>query len=90
MPHSQWDLSPLARDQTCAPCSGTCILNHWTSREVPRCYYSFPNTLQFLSMTNSTLFHFGNFVLSKYSFSKTLDVLFSFFMLVLLTYIIFH
>ena len=41
-------------------------------------------------MTNSTLFHFGNFVLSKYSFSKTLDVLFSFFMLVLLTYIIFH
>ena len=29
------DLSPPNRDQTCVPCIGRWILNHWTTREVP-------------------------------------------------------
>ena len=32
---AQWDLSSLTRDQTRTPCTGTLILNHWTTREVP-------------------------------------------------------
>ena len=31
-----WDLSSPTRDQTCIPCIGRWILNHWTTREVPR------------------------------------------------------
>ena len=31
-----WDLSSLTRDRTCVPCLGRQILNHWTSREVPK------------------------------------------------------
>ena len=34
-PVAQWDLSSPARDQTCVPCIGRHILNHWTTREVP-------------------------------------------------------
>ena len=30
-----WHLSSLTRDQTCVPCIGKWILNHWTTREVP-------------------------------------------------------
>ena len=30
-----WDLSSLTRDQTCVPCIGSQILNHWTTRKVP-------------------------------------------------------
>ena len=30
-----WHLSSLTRDQTCIPCIGRWILNHWTTREVP-------------------------------------------------------
>ena len=30
-----WDLSSPTRDQTCIPCIGRQILNHWTTREVP-------------------------------------------------------
>ena len=29
-----WDLSSLARDQTCALCIGRQSLNHWTARKV--------------------------------------------------------
>ena len=29
------DLNSLTWDQTCVPCSGRWILNHWTTREVP-------------------------------------------------------
>ena len=31
--------SSRARDQTCVPCIGRYILNHWTAREVPESYY---------------------------------------------------
>ena len=31
-----WDLNSLTRDQTCVPCIGRQILNHWTTREVKR------------------------------------------------------
>ena len=31
-----WDLSSLTRDQTHVPCFGRQILNHWTTREIPR------------------------------------------------------
>ena len=34
LPHSTWDLSSLTRDQSCVPCIGMQILNHWTTREV--------------------------------------------------------
>ena len=30
------DLSSLTRDRTCAPYIAKQILNHWTTREVPR------------------------------------------------------
>ena len=30
-----WDLNSLTRAQTCIPCIGRLILNHWTTREVP-------------------------------------------------------
>ena len=30
-----WDLGSLTRDQTCVPCIGRQIFNHWTTREVP-------------------------------------------------------
>ena len=29
------DLSSLTRDQTCAHCSGSTNLNHWTTRNIP-------------------------------------------------------
>ena len=35
MPFNMWDLSFLTRDQTCVPCVGVQILNHWTTREAP-------------------------------------------------------
>ena len=34
-PQGMWDLSSPTRDQTCVPCIGRQILNHWTAREVP-------------------------------------------------------
>ena len=34
-PRSMWDLSSQTRDETCLPCIGRWILNHWTTREVP-------------------------------------------------------
>ena len=30
-----WDLSSLTRDQTCVPCIGGLIVNHWTTRVAP-------------------------------------------------------
>ena len=30
-----WDLSSPTKDQTCVPCIGRWILNHWTASEVP-------------------------------------------------------
>ena len=32
-------LSSLARNQTRTPCTGRQILNHWTTREVPKDYF---------------------------------------------------
>ena len=31
-----WDFSSLTRDLTRVPCTGRQILNHWTTREIPR------------------------------------------------------
>ena len=31
--------SSWIRDQTCVPCTGRQILNHWTTREVPLCLF---------------------------------------------------
>ena len=36
-----WDLSFLARDQTCTPCIGQRSLNHWTAREIPKKFFIF-------------------------------------------------
>ena len=36
LPCNMWDLSSLTRDRTRIPCIGRQILNHWTTREVPR------------------------------------------------------
>ena len=33
--HSTWDPRSPSRDQTCIPCIGRQILNHWTTKEVP-------------------------------------------------------
>ena len=35
VPRGMWDLSPLTRDRTHAPCIGSEQNNHWTAREVP-------------------------------------------------------
>ena len=36
-----WDLSSPTRDQTCVPCIGRWILNHWTTRKAPGfCFFS--------------------------------------------------
>ena len=35
VPHGIHDFSSPTRDQTCIPCIGRQILNHWTTREVP-------------------------------------------------------
>ena len=34
--HSKWDLSSQTRDRTRVPCVGRWILNHWTTKEVPK------------------------------------------------------
>ena len=34
MPGACGNLSSLTRDQTCIPCIGRQILNHWTTREI--------------------------------------------------------
>ena len=31
----QWDLSSPTRDWTHVPCFAKCIINHWTTREIP-------------------------------------------------------
>ena len=49
LPHSMWDVSSPARDQTCVPCLAKWILNHWTTREVPRHFINSHNSLDFLS-----------------------------------------
>ena len=36
LPHGMWDVSFLTRDQTHVPCIGRQILNHWSTREVPK------------------------------------------------------
>ena len=36
LPCDMWELSSLARDQTRIPCTGSQVLNHWTTREVPK------------------------------------------------------
>jgi len=36
LPHDMWDLNSLTRDRTCVPCAGRQILNHWSTKEVPR------------------------------------------------------
>ena len=38
LPHSKWDLSSPTGDQTCVPCIGKWIFNHWTTREVSWIY----------------------------------------------------
>ena len=35
-PRGTWDLSSQTRDWTYVPCIGSQILNHWTTREVPK------------------------------------------------------
>ena len=34
-----WDLSSPTRDQTFTICVGRWVLNHWTTRKVPKCNY---------------------------------------------------
>ena len=38
-PWGMWNLSFLIRDQICLPCIERQNLNHWTTREVPLCYF---------------------------------------------------
>ena len=40
MPRGMWDLRSPARDQTCVSWIGRQILNHWTTREVPRSFFN--------------------------------------------------
>ena len=35
LPHSMWEFSTQTRGQTCVPCFGRWIRNHWATREVP-------------------------------------------------------
>ena len=34
LPQGMWDLSSLARDRTCVPCTARQILSHWTTKQV--------------------------------------------------------
>ena len=36
LPRAKWDLNSSTKDRTCIPCIGRLILNHWTTREVPK------------------------------------------------------
>ena len=36
LPCGRWDLSSWTEDGGCVPCVGRQILNHWTTREVPK------------------------------------------------------
>ena len=36
LPHGMWELNSLTRGRTCILSIGRQILNHWTTREVPR------------------------------------------------------
>ena len=47
LPHSTWDFSSWTRDQTCIPCIGRGILNHWITREVPLISKDFSNSIIF-------------------------------------------
>ena len=40
-PGAMWDLSSPTRDRTRTPCIGRQSLNHWTTREVPNCFFWF-------------------------------------------------
>ena len=44
--------SSRKRDETCVPCSGRQIPNHWTTREVQNISLSWSNTLQWLLLQN--------------------------------------
>ena len=44
-PCSMWNLSSPTRDGSCVFCIGKCILNHWTTREVPLVWTSVVNFL---------------------------------------------
>ena len=50
-----WDLSFLARDQTCTPCIGQRSLNHWTAREIPKKFFIFIFYLFFKKFYNIVL-----------------------------------
>ena len=47
-PWGTWNLRSRTRDWTHNPCTGTCNLNHWTTREVPT--YSNLETLKMLQL----------------------------------------
>ena len=44
-----WDLSSPTRDQTCIPCIGRQLLNHWTTGEVPVFIFMFIFPLDLIS-----------------------------------------
>ena len=55
-----WDLSSLTSDQTCIPCIGRRILNHWTNREA--LWWNFLNHLYYnnffwIPLKNSWVLH---------------------------------
>lgn len=51
--HSLWDISSLPRYWTCAPCSESKSLNHWTTREVPTLQCSKPSKVLLEYMTEA-------------------------------------
>ena len=47
LPQGMWDLSFPARDQTHIPWTGRGILNHWTTREVPKPYIFYDSPAEY-------------------------------------------
>ena len=79
--HGMWDLSSLPRNQTHIPLLEAQSLNHWTTREVPRCLFLIPfccfhtllpfSTLQPSPAFSSYLLQFYSWlILATYSILK--------------------
>ena len=61
LPHGMWDPGSLTRDRAHIPCNERQILNHWTTRKVPKNYFLFlifPEEYCDISVTVGSNLHF--------------------------------
>ena len=58
LPRAKWDLNSSTRDRTCIPCIGRLILNHWTTREVPKIIHWKQKGFRVMWVWSSKYFYF--------------------------------